>query len=212
MLPDPYRRLGLAGNPFVADEGGDVGAALFVDPGLLPPRDGEIVELVGPRGSGKTTLLHRWLEQLGGGAYDRVPPGPTRLRSLPTGPVVALDEVDRLPRRRLRRTVERARRSGATLLLGTHVPGGLADRSEQLPPPTAGRIAEFSRRRIAAAALPDGSCDPLLQPSAAHIDEVLARADGCWWTIGTLLHARAAGLACGEADRSAAWGRMQVVS
>lgn len=198
-MTDPYVAAGLQRNPFVADDGGDVGSSLFVDLGLPEPDSGVgVTEIVGPRGAGKTTHLRRWCARLDG-RYHHLPRGrwvrgrtsPANWRGLPGEGVVAWDEVDRLPRIVLGVALRRARQRRALVMLGTHAPTGLADRSLFLPAPTAAAVREFARRRIAAVAV-DGAAVARQVPDAAAAAAIAGAADFCWWTVGTLLHDRCA--------------------
>ena len=190
---DPYRAAGLRHNPFVAEPTPGVDPRVRIDVGLRPDPGAAVVELVGCKGAGKTTHLMAWLD--GDTArYRHVAPGTDRLRRLPVGPVggtLAWDEVDRVPGPLLRRAVGRARRRGTRVLLGTHVPTGLADQSLTLPAPTPALVSDFAARRIAAAALGTGTTALHLTDDVAR--EVAAASDGCWWAVGTALHVWAAG-------------------
>lgn len=189
MSIDPYLARGLRRNPFVAESTPGVAPSVRINVGVEEP-DATVVELVGVKGAGKTTHLLAWLEGVSG-AYHHVDPGLDRWRRLPLpadAAVVAWDEVDRVPSRLLARAVGRARRRGVRVRLGTHHPTGLADVSITLPRPTAALVADFARTRIDAVAI---GAAPLDLPAAAA-DRIAARSQGCWWTVGTLLHAWAA--------------------
>ncbi|CAN5232647.1 hypothetical protein BH23ACT9_BH23ACT9_12710 [soil metagenome] len=193
-MSDGYARLGLRGNPFVAEQEPGVAEAVFLDVGLPPlpargPSRATVIEVVGCKGAGKTTHLLRWCDQAGG-RYRHVGPGLGRLAWPPVAPVVAWDEVDRLPRPILRVRLAAARRAGALVLLGTHVPTGLADVSHRLPSPDGRLVTAFARRRVEAATLPGAHVDFALAPAEA--EAIAAASGGCWWTIGTALHIRAA--------------------
>lgn len=184
---DGYTRLGLVGNPFVAEPTPGVAQAHFTDVGLPPPPPAGVVELVGPRGAGKTTHLLRWC-RLRGGRYTHI--GRVGPAWPPLGPAAAWDEADRLPRALLRARLGSARRRGALVLLATHTATGLADTTVVMPPPTAATVTAFAARRIRAAALPGVTPLLLLPPTLAA--DVAGCSDGSWWTVGTALHVWAA--------------------
>ena len=192
MRDDPYLRLGLHRNPFVAEDTPGVDEAVRLDVGVPDPPPSGVIELVGCKGAGKTTHLMACLQDRPG-PYRHVDPGLDRFGRFPmpeVGGTVAWDEVDRVPSLLLRIAVTRARRRGALVLLGTHRRTGLADHSHVLPGPTATTVRAFAVRRIEAV-LVEGTTGRLDLPEALAAD-IARRADGCWWTVGTELHRWAA--------------------
>ena len=114
-----YESMGLAKNPFAYGADG-------LDPGsfsdhmqIAPPQpsQGQFLQLLGDRGVGKSTHLRHWHATVGGD-YCHVAHrnGP----ELPIGPLVYWDEVDRLPKRRIRRSLQAAASISATVVVGTH--------------------------------------------------------------------------------------------
>ncbi len=186
MTRDPYLAVGLARNPFVAEQQPGVDDAVFLDVGCPDPPAAGVVELVGCRGAGKTTHLVRWSTQLEG-RYHHVEVGPGRLRPLPVARVAAWDEVDRVPGPLLRLSVARARRQGSLLLLGSHRATGLADVTHVMPTPTAAGVRRFFDRRVAAVTLP-GQDRPPLALSAQDAARIARQADGSWRDVGSALH------------------------
>ncbi|HUG83009.1 MAG TPA: hypothetical protein VMM13_00510 [Euzebya sp.] len=199
---DNYEALGLTGNPFVAEATPGVSEGLFIDVGLPSlPRQG-VVELVGCKGAGKTTNLLRWC-RLAGGRYFYVRPGLARIVPPPVAQVAVWDEVDRLPRMVLRSRLSAARRAGALVLLGTHVPTGMADVSHELPAPDTHLVTAFFRRRVAAAAISGRTPILALDPHTA--EDVAATSNGCWWTVGTHLHIHTAQAAASAGRDQTTW-------
>ena len=197
---DPYARAGLGGNPFVADAAPGVPDALWIDRGIAAddgPEHPAVVQVVGDRGLGKTAHLLRWAE---GAPYAHVAPGRGRTARLPLpapGGVVAWDEVDRVPRRRLVRALRRARRRRALVLLGTHRDLVAEVRAARLPlrtlrlaPPSADEVAAWAAVRIRAAALDEHGSAPLVLPGRVARRLAARRAD--WRAVGDALHAWAA--------------------
>lgn len=185
---DPYRRCGLAANPFAH---GDVAApADWVDRGLPPPPEPggrRLVQVIGVKGAGKTGTLRRW--HAGGAAPWRyVPRDARRLRPLPVAPLVYWDEADRAPAALRRWALRAAARRGATVVAGTHADlgaeahrAGLAVDTLVLPPITAAELTAWAARRLAGAG-PDWTL-----PASVAAD-VAARAGASWRTAGDLLH------------------------
>ena len=193
---DPYQRMGVHRNPFVAEDTPGVEESVRVDVGVPAPPSRGVVEVIGCKGAGKTTHLMAWLRDRPG-PYRHVDPGLARFGPFPmptVGGTVAWDEVDRVPPTLLRIAVARARRRGALVLLGTHRHTGLADHSHVLPVPTATTVLAFAERRIAAARIrPDtNNVEPSLELPTAVAADIARRAAGCWWTVGTELHRWAA--------------------
>lgn len=198
MSGDPYRRRGLARNPFVAEAVPGVEASLFLDRCFPPPPapgTRRFVQIIGEKGAGKTTLLLHWRRQLPG-PYRHVPPGWPRLLPVPLARgIVYWDEADRIPSLILHASLRIAWLRNATIVAGTH-----ADLS------AAARAAGFLVETFAFSAL---TADDVLRWSAARIagvacsSETLAlapedarifaeHAGSSWRVAGDLLHAWAA--------------------
>jgi hypothetical protein len=156
-----------------------------------------VVQVVGVRGAGKTSLLSRW-HAATGGRYHWVPPTPARWRLLPCAPIVYWDEADRVPPVVLLVSLLRARRAGATLVLGTHADltrpvrrAGLPLHTVTLPCPTADTVMAWAALRIAAACLP-GEAPAKLRLDTATAAQIASSCGGSWRVVGDRLHAWAA--------------------
>jgi len=193
---DPYRRCGLAANPFAHGDAGEPAAA-WVDRGLPPPPAPgarRLVQVIGVKGAGKTSTLRRWRDA-GPAPWRYVPRGARRLRPLPVAPLVYWDEADRAPAALRRWALRAAARRGATVVAGTHADlgaeaqrAGLGVDTLVLPPITAAELTTWAARRLAVVgAGPDWA---LPAPVAA---DVAARAGASWRTAGDLLHVWVAG-------------------
>lgn len=202
---DRYESIGLHRNPFA---GSDVNAAtnpdLFVARGLPteppPPSAGSFVQVIGERGAGKSTHVDRW-RRMEPGPLHYIPRHPYRRRwhRPPLGPIAYGDEIDRMPRALRRAWFHRLARSGATLVIGTHVDlSGLArragygrdDRAQvatyRLPPIDRAALDELLDARIRASAI--GDIDPAELLSGADRARILAGADGSIRRAETIGH------------------------
>ncbi len=121
---DGYAALGLAANPFAAEQQPGVAPHLWIsrddEPPMPQPGARQLVQLIGPKGAGKTSLLLRWRDQQPG-PYHYVAPGSPRWRFPPLASLVYWDELDRMatPVRAL--ALLAAAASGATVVAGSHV-------------------------------------------------------------------------------------------
>lgn len=180
---DGYARLGLSGNPFVADRDRAVEPDLWIDRTGVPkaPEANRrlLVQLIGPKGAGKTSHLLRW-HASAPGPYHYVPPGRKRWSVPPVAALAYWDEVDRLapPVRAL--AFSRAARRGATIVAGTHedlapaaARAGLAVVTHEFAGLTPAVLRRWCDRRVAAVTLPDRT--PALVPDDALLAEVCAR-------------------------------------
>jgi len=186
---DPYRRLGLRGNPFVAEPKPGVGAEVYCDRGVPEaprPGRGQIIQLIGVRGAGKTTLMLKWRGEIGG-TYRHVPNNVLRFLPLPLGRLCFWDEADRAPRWLLIVQLGIARLIGATVVLGTHADLGVGE-THRFGALTGSDVQRWAERHIHRASLGRAS---LTLP--AEVAESIAHAsDGSWRIAGDLLHAWAA--------------------
>jgi hypothetical protein len=189
---DPYRRCGLAANPFAHDAPGGE-AAGWVDRGL-PAAAGagghRLVQVIGVKGAGKTSTLRRWHAAVPG-PWRYVPPGVRRLRAVPVAPLVYWDEADRIPVAVRWWAFRTAARRGATIVAGTHLDlarearaAGLAVDTVELAPVTPGELTAWAAGRFAAVGA--GPQWSLPEPVAA---DVAARCGASWRSAGDLLHA-----------------------
>jgi hypothetical protein len=194
-VADPYRRCGLAANPFAHGDAAATAAA-WVDRGLPPPPGPggrRLVQVIGVKGAGKTGTLRRW-HGAAPAPWRYVPRGARRFRPLPVAPLVYWDEADRAPAALRRWALRAAARRGATVVAGTHEDlgaeahrAGLAVDTLVLPPVTAAELAAWAALRLAAVGAGPGWTLPA--PVAA---DLAARAGASWRTAGDLLHAWAA--------------------
>ncbi|HEX6986890.1 MAG TPA: hypothetical protein VF170_16050 [Planctomycetaceae bacterium] len=199
---NPYLRLGLARNPFVAEPVPGVAEGLWV-PRRLPdapdPGGRRLLQVIGEKGAGKTSLLLRW-RAAAPGPYRHVPDSPARWRPPPLAPLCYWDELDRLPGPVLRVMLRRAAVRGATVAAGTHrdlsaeaARAGLAIETLVLPPLSADDVLAFAAARIAAAGLP--GAEPRLTLPPALAAGIAARCGGSWRLAADDLHVWAAAAA-----------------
>jgi hypothetical protein len=146
------------------------------------------VQVIGAKGNGKTSHLLHWVGA--GGPYAHIPPG-GGTPFLPTqAPVVAWDEVDRVPVARLLAALRSARRAGALVLMGTHRDlsqivrlTGLPLVTHDLAPRDATTIAAWAQLRIASASV---GTRALRVP--VEVNRALAASGADWRAIGDALH------------------------
>jgi hypothetical protein len=190
-LDDPYRRCGLPANPFA--NRGPQEAVSWIDRGLLPatpaPGGRRLVQVIGVKGAGKTTTLRHWRRQAPA-PWRYVPRGVRRLWPLPVAPLVYWDEADRAPAAARRWALRAAARTGATVVVGTHVDlavearaAGLAVDTVLLIPLSAADVAGWAARRFADVAAGPGW---QLPPDVAA--DVAWQAGASWRVAGDLLH------------------------
>ena len=199
---NPYLLLGLAHNPFLAEQVPGVLSEFWIErPVPEPPQpcQQQFVQAVAEKGFGKTSLLLHWRNTIPG-PYHYVPVTWGRFRSPPCAPIVYCDELDRLPWPLRRTWLRRAARARATLVVGTHVDlqreaqqAGFAVTTIYFPPVTADDVRRFAARRLEQATRPGQNCCLQLSPSDA---ECLARrCRGSLRELGEQLHIWAAGQA-----------------
>ncbi|WP_432560209.1 hypothetical protein [Granulicoccus sp. GXG6511] len=173
-----YARLGLTGNPFVAEaEPGVVPELWIARAGVPPPPQPAhrtLVQLIGPKGAGKTSHLLRWREAAPG-PYHYVPPGRGRWRRPPIAPLVYWDEADRMAAATRRWALRQAFRRGATVVAGTHEDlsgvaraSGLEVVTYEFPALSPAALQAWSRLRIEAVALPGRTSTLVLDPVTAR--------------------------------------------
>jgi hypothetical protein len=199
-MTDPYAALGLTRNAFVCDDPRALPDGLWLDHGLQgapEPAARTALQVIGVRGAGKTSLLSRWHASTGG-VYRWVPPAMARWRPLPCAPICYWDEADRAPQIILTLSLLRARRVGATVVLGTHTDlsrqirrAGLDARTLTLPAPGSDSVMQWATLRIAAVRI-SGAASPGLTLDEATAARIAASAGGSWRTVGDQLHAWAA--------------------
>ena len=91
-IPDPYKRVGLCGNPFVAEPynrttaAPDITSTLWLDRGFSQapaPAQRQLVQIIGVKGAGKSSHLAQWRKQRHG-AVQYYPPPNAMLKRLAT--------------------------------------------------------------------------------------------------------------------------------
>lgn len=198
MNGDPYRRCGLARNPFIVEATPGVDPSLFLDRGFPPaPASGarRFVQIIGERGAGKTTLILHWRRQLAG-PYRHVAPGLPRFLPVPLARgIVYWDEADRIPSLILHASLRIAWLRGATIVAGTHVDlsasargAGFSVETFAFSALTADDVMRWSAARIAGVATSPETLS--LAPDDARI--FAERSGSSWRVAGDLLHAWAA--------------------
>ncbi|MBV7433678.1 hypothetical protein KRX19_01460 [Cardiobacteriaceae bacterium TAE3-ERU3] len=89
-IPDPYQRIGLYGNPFVAEPynrttaAPDIPPTLWLDRGFSQapkPKQSQLVQIIGVKGAGKSSHLAQWRKQQHG-AIQYYPPPNAMLKRL----------------------------------------------------------------------------------------------------------------------------------
>lgn len=199
-VADAYALLGLARNPFVAEQEPGVARELWLDRGLpdppaAPPRS--FVQVIGEKGAGKTSHLCRWRHS-DPGPYRHVEPGIRRFRPLPAAaPLCYWDEADRVPEPLLRAALRSVARRGGAVRCGTHrdlaehaVREGFAVVTYLLPPLDPGALHAWVARRVAAVALPDR--DPAWELAPARAAAIAAASGASWRDAATALHVEVA--------------------
>ena len=131
---DPYHRLGLKRNPFIAPESLVISNDRWLDFGYsIPPLPYQrlFVQIIGQKGSGKTSHLLHWQQQTGGDYfYQR--PGDWRSQP-PISAIAFWDEANRIPLPTLIKCLHQAYQQGSTLVVGTHRNMGIFARSIGFP-------------------------------------------------------------------------------
>lgn len=160
---DRYHQYGLVRNPFSTQALAE--HRVFVDRGVPAPRphSGTLVQLLGDKGFGKSTHIAHW-RALMAGPYHYVPLEPygSRWARPPFAPsgIAYGDEIDRMPLPLRRRWFRSLARTGATLVIGTHVDlaplgrnAGFDVVTHHLQPLLRCELGEFLALRLESAAL-----------------------------------------------------------
>lgn len=205
---DPYERLGLRGNPFIAEQIPGVADDLWLDRGISQapqPKARTLVQLIGEKGAGKTSHLLHWRKQTGG-SYRYYPPGSGRWQVPPVEPTAYWDEADRIPTPLLLGALAQAARQRATIVAGTHRDlswagrfVGLRVRTIEFPKLTPEIILIWAEQRIAAARLP-GIRSVGLNLDQANLERISAQSGASWREVATQLHIWAANWAANPAQ------------
>lgn len=202
VAADAYVAAGLARNPFAIPED-DAATPLVPGPatGQAPePGRQRLVQVLGERGAGKTTTLRAWRARRPG-PYHWVPPrGASRWHVPPVAAIAYWDELDRLPGWVLRLAFDRAARTAATIVAGTHVDlgppasrAGLEVVTVTFPPITADRLARWFDQSVAAVAISDAAGNrphqQLDRPTPDEFQAMATTAATSWRVGGDCLHA-----------------------
>lgn len=176
---DGYAALGLARNPFVAEQEAGTPPDLWLDRDDVPsqpPHDaGQFVQIVGVRGAGKTSLMLHW-QKMTAGVYHYVDFGRSRWQLPPLAPFCYWDELDRMVGLVRMLALSMARLRGMTIIAGTHVDlawqariSGLRCTTIHLQPLSVPLLQQLATKRIHAVML-----DPI-QPPKLMLDQTTAQ-------------------------------------
>lgn len=119
---DPYHKLGLRRNPFIAPENLEIPSQLWLDFGVSqsPPIANKLfIQIIGEKGAGKTSHLLHWQQETGG-IYYYCQPDYHRWQLPPVQAIAYWDEADRIPLFFLFISLLKARFLNATIVVGTH--------------------------------------------------------------------------------------------
>jgi hypothetical protein len=198
---DPYHRLGLRCNPFIAEQIPGVAEQFWLDRGFSQaphPRSRILLQIMGEKGAGKTSHLLHWQQQTGG-AYCYYPPELWGRMKLPSGGAIAYwDEADRIPEPLLLMGLTTAKAKGCTIVAGTHQSlewaaslVGLRVQTLHLPCLTVTELRRWATQRIQAVCLTE--CSPLCQELTDETLRAIAQQSRASWRhAATLLHIWAA--------------------
>lgn len=197
---DGYAALGLARNPFAAEQEPGVAPHLWVarpdEPPMPAPARRQLVQLIGSKGAGKTSLLLRWRARQPG-PYHYVLPGLPRWRVPPVASLVYWDEIDRMAAPVRLGAFLVAAATGATVVAGTHVDlASLARRcglnvvTHVFAPLSPALLHAWATQRIDEARL-DGVPPGLILDNATA-EQIVAEVGPSWREAAVLLHIWAA--------------------
>lgn len=119
---NPYHKLGLHRNPFIAPENLEIPSQRWLDFGFsqAPPIQKRLLwQLIGEKGAGKTSHLLHWRQQTGG-VYYCCQPGWKQWLLPPVAKIAYWDEANRILLPILVISLWKARLIDATIVIGTH--------------------------------------------------------------------------------------------
>ena len=119
---NPYHKLGLQRNPFIASDNLEIPPQHWFDFGFseAPPIQKRLfVQVIGEKGAGKTSHLLHWKQQTGG-VYYYCQPGWKGWLLPPVAKIAYWDEANRIPLPLLVTSLWRSRLINATIFVGTH--------------------------------------------------------------------------------------------
>ncbi|MEL7034585.1 MAG: hypothetical protein AAFO04_03040 [Cyanobacteria bacterium J06592_8] len=203
MWQDPYQKLGLRCNPFIAEQIPGVDPNLWIDRGFSQPPQPQqktLVQLIGEKGAGKTSHLLHWHQQTGG-SYTYYPPGWKRWKIPPVQPITYWDEADRIPKPLLCFALAQASRQGATIVAGTHCDlSQIADffrlkvQTLKFSKLTPEEIIRWAEKRIQAVQLSDVK-SVRLKLDKAEVELIAKQSGTSWRAVAIYLHIWAAKVA-----------------
>jgi len=118
---DPYHKIGLRRNPFIAPDNLEIPSQRWLDFGFsqAPPIQKRLFwQVIGEKGAGKTSHLLHWRQQTGG-VYYYCQPGWKRWLLPPVAKIAYWDEANRIPLPLLLISLWRSRLINATIVAGT---------------------------------------------------------------------------------------------
>ena len=196
---NPYLRLGLQHNPFVAEDTPGVPTNLWIDRGYSTPpspNQQQLVQIMGVKGAGKTSHLKHW-QALTGGPYCYYPPGWGCVRLPLIAAIAYWDEANRIPLPFQALAFASASVRQATIVAGTHADlGPLARRcglsvtTIHLSSFNTETLMDWANCRIEAARVPNSDCSLTLGRDYAA--ELAKSSRGSWREVGDRLHIWAA--------------------
>ncbi len=119
---DPYHRLGLHRNPFIAPDNLEIPPQRWFDFGFSQPPSLQkrlFWQVIGEKGAGKTSHLLHWQRQTGG-TYYYCQPGWKKYSLPPVDAIAYWDEANRIPLFLLLTSLWQARCLNATIVVATH--------------------------------------------------------------------------------------------
>ena len=196
---NPYLRLGLQCNPFVAEDTPGVCPQLWIDRGYSnppTPNQQQLIQVMGVKGAGMTSHLKHWQASTGG-PYCYYPPGWERVKLPPISAIAYWDEANRMPPLFQALAFARAAAENATIVVGTHADlspiarrFGLRVNTIHLSSFNTETLLDWARCRIEAVRIPNQDCGLILKRDFA--EELAAIAQGSWREVGDRLHIWAA--------------------
>ncbi|MGV0024613.1 hypothetical protein [Phormidesmis priestleyi] len=198
---DPYHRLGLRCNPFLAEQVPGVPDHLWLDRGFSQapvPKSRMLLQIIGEKGAGKTSHLLHWRQQTGG-QYAYYPPEILgRVQWPPGGAIAYWDEADRIPEPLLLVGLTFAKAQGSTIVAGTHKSlnwaakiVGLRVQTIRLSCLTIAELRDWTTQRIEAVRLTEAASVRLdLSDEVAR--SIVQQSGASWRKAATLLHIWAA--------------------
>jgi hypothetical protein len=206
---DPYHRIGLRRNPFLAPESLIISNERWLDFGysVAPlPNQRLFIQVIGQKGVGKTSHLVHWHQQTGG-EYFYQPPWNWQLQP-PVASIAYWDEANRIALHKLISALHQAYRQHSTIVAASHWNlkliaqiVGFPVKTLHLSTLTPDSLQRWIQIQLAAEQLPEAMIDisPL---SHQEVTEVVAYSQGSWRTASSYLHRWVAKQARSSANES----------